>query len=162
MRISLIVAMASNRVIGRDQQLPWRLPADLAHFKATTMGKPILMGRKTWESIGKALPGRLNLVLTRDPGYHADGATVVTSIDAAIEACVGASELMIIGGAGVYREFLLSADRIYLTEVHADVDGDTFFPGVDTGVWREISRERHDADERNAYDYSFCVLERNR
>lgn len=161
MKISLIVAMAGNRVIGREQALPWHLPVDLAHFKTVTMGKPILMGRKTWESIGRALPGRLNLVLTRDPGYHAEGATVVTSVDAAIEACVGAPELMVIGGAGVYSEILPAANRIYLTEVEADIEGDTWFPELDETKWTEVSRERHPADEKNAHDLSFRVLERN-
>jgi dihydrofolate reductase len=160
MKISLVVAMAGNRVIGRDQALPWHLPADLAHFKALTMGKPILMGRKTWESIGRPLPGRLNLVLTRDPGYQAGGATTVTSVDAAIDACTGAPELMVIGGAGVYRDLLPAANRLYLTEVSTNVDGDTYFPELDMSEWREVSREQRQADEKNACDMSFVILDR--
>lgn len=158
MKISLILAMGRNRAIGRDNQLPWHLPADLAHFKATTMGKPILMGRKTWESIGKALPGRLNIVLTGQSGYHADGATVVNSIDDAISVCGSADELMVIGGAGVYQAFLPSAQKIYLTLIDEDFDGDTFFPELDEHKWHEEAREDHRADDRNPYDYSFRVL----
>ncbi len=158
MKISLILAMGRNRAIGRDNQLPWHLPADLAHFKATTMGKPILMGRKTWESIGKALPGRLNIVLTGQAGYQADGATVVHSIDDAISLCESADELMVIGGAGVYQAFLPRARKIYLTLIDEDFDGDTFFPELDEQKWREESREDHLADEKNPYDYSFRVL----
>ncbi|MCZ6559577.1 MAG: type 3 dihydrofolate reductase, partial [Gammaproteobacteria bacterium] len=135
MKISLILAMGRNRVIGRDNQLPWHLPADLAHFKATTMGKPILMGRKTWESIGKALPGRKNIVLTGQAGYTTDGATVVNSIDEAIAACESAEELMVIGGAGVYQAFLPRAQKIYLTQIDNDIEGDTFFPQLDEQEW---------------------------
>ncbi len=158
MKISLILAMGRNRAIGRDKHLPWHMPADLAHFKATTLGKPILMGRKTWESIGKALPDRLNIVLTGQAGYHADGATVVNSIDDAISACGSADELMVIGGAGVYEAFLPSAQKIYLTLIDEDFDGDTFFPELDEHKWREEAREDHLADDRNPYDYSFRVL----
>ena len=160
MKISLILAMGRNRAIGRDNQLPWHLPADLAHFKATTLGKPILMGRKTWESIGKALPGRLNIVLTGQVGYHADGATVVNNIDAAISVCGSADELMVIGGAGGYQAFLPSAQKIYLTLIDEDFDGDTFFPELDEQQWHEEGREDHRADDRNPYDYSFRVLRR--
>ncbi len=158
MKISLILAMGRNRAIGRDNQLPWHLPADLAHFKATTMGKPILMGRKTWESIGKALPGRLNIVLTGQAGYQADGATVVHSIDDAISICGSADELMVIGGAGVYEAFLPRAQKIYLTLIDEDFEGDTFFPELDEQEWHEEAREDHRADDRNPYDYSFRVL----
>lgn len=134
------------------------MPADLAHFKAATLGKPILMGRRTWESIGKALPGRLNIVLTGQAGYDADGATVVNSIDDAISVCGSADELMVIGGAGVYEAFLPSAQKIYLTLIDEDFDGDTFFPELDEHKWREEAREDHRADDRNPYDYSFRVL----
>jgi dihydrofolate reductase len=158
MKISLILAMGRNRVIGRDNRLPWHLPADLAHFKATTMGKPILMGRKTWESIGKALPGRQNIVLTGRAGYQAEGATVVNTIDEAIAACESADELMVIGGAAVYQAFLPRAQNIYLTLVGEEFEGDTFFPQLDENEWREESREDHPADDKNAYDYSFRVL----
>jgi dihydrofolate reductase len=160
MKISLILAMGRNRVIGRDNQLPWHLPADLAHFKATTMGKPILMGRKTWESIGKALPGRLNIVLTGQAGYAANGATVVSTIDEAITACESADELMVIGGAAVYEAFLPVAQKIYLTLVDGDFDGDTFFPEIDGEEWREESREDHPADDKNPHTYSFRVLKK--
>ena len=158
MKISLILAMGRNRVIGRDEQLPWHMPADLAHFKATTLGKPILMGRKTWESIGKALPGRLNIVLTGQAGYDADGATVVNSIDDAISLCGSADELMVIGGAGVYQAFLPSAQKIYQTLIDEDFEGDTFFPELDEQEWHEEAREDHRADDKNPHDYSFRVL----
>lgn len=158
MNISLILAMSRNRVIGRDNQLPWHLPADLAHFKATTMGKPILMGRKTWESIGKALPGRKNIVLTGQAGYTAEGATVVNNIDEAIAACESADELMVIGGAGVYQVFLPRAQKIYLTLIDEDFEGDTLFPRLDESEWREESREENRADEKNKYDYTYRVL----
>jgi len=157
-KISLILAMGRNRAIGRDNKLPWHLPADLAHFKVTTMGKPILMGRKTWESIGKALPGRLNIVLTGQAAYHADGATVVHSIDDAISVCESADELMVIGGAGVYQAFLPRAQKIYLTWIDEDFEGDTFFPELDEQAWREEAREDHRADGKNPHDYSFRVL----
>ena len=158
MKISLILAMGRNRTIGRDNQLPWHLPADLAHFKMTTLGKPILMGRKTWESIGKALPGRLNIVLTGQAGYQADGATVVHSIDDAISICGSADELMVIGGAGVYEAFLPRAQKIYLTLIDEDFEGDTFFPELDEQKWREEAREDHLAGDKNPHDYSFRVL----
>ena len=160
MKISLILAMGRDRVIGRDNQLPWHLPADLAHFKATTMGKPILMGRKTWESIGKALPGRLNIVLTGQADYIADGATVVITIDDAIEACESADELMVIGGAAVYEALLPVAQKIYLTLVDEEFEGDTFFPLINEQEWCEESREDHRADEKNPHEYSFLVLEK--
>ncbi len=158
MNISLVLAMGRNRAIGRDNRLPWHMPADLAHFKTTTIGKPFLMGRKTWESIGKALPGRLNIVLTGQVAYHAEGATVVNSIDDAISVCGSADELMVIGGAGVYQAFLPMAQKIYLTRIDEDFEGDTFFPDLDEQEWCEESREDHRADEKNPYDYSFRVL----
>ena len=158
MHISLILAMGRNRVIGRDNKLPWHMPADLAHFKKTTMGKPILMGRKTWESIGKVLPGRLNIVLTAQVGYHAEGATVVNNIDEAIAACESAEELMVIGGAGVYLALLPRAQKIYLTLIDEDFDGDTLFPQLDEQEWIEEAREDHASDEKNPYDYSFRVF----
>lgn len=158
MKISLILAMGRNRVIGRDNQLPWHMPADLAHFKVTTMGKPVLMGRKTWESIGKALPGRLNIVLTGQVGFEAEGATVVNSIDDAIVVCGSADELMVIGGAGVYLALLPRAQKIYLTLIDEDFDGDTFFPQLDEQGWLEEAREDHASDEKNPYDYSFRLL----
>ena len=160
MRIALIAALAANGVIGRDNGLPWRLPADLAHFKALTLGKPVLMGRRTWESIGRPLPGRINIVLTRDPGYRAEGARVVHSPEQALEVAAGSEELMVIGGEQLYRQMLDRADRLYLTEVKADVEGDAHFPGFDRRHWRELSRESHPRDARNEYDYDFVTLAR--
>ena len=161
MRISLIVAMSENRVIGRDNDLPWHLSDDLKRFKALTMGKPILMGRKTYFSIGKPLPGRTNVVITRDRTLSIDGVTVVYGLDEAIEAAAdeGAAECMIIGGAQIYDQSLALVDRIYLTEVHDTVDGDAFFPVLVPSDWREISRENRDAEGTNP-SYSFVELDR--
>ena len=160
MKISIVVAMASNGVIGRDNELPWHLPADLQHFKETTMGKPILMGRKTWESIGRPLPGRTNIVITRDTAYRAEGCVVVNSIDAALEASSGQDEVMVIGGAEFYRQVLPLADTIYLTRIHATISGDTCFPELNVADWREVERSDHAADEKNPHDYSFIRLDR--
>jgi len=160
MRISLIVALARNRVIGRDNQLPWRLSADLQHFKRLTMGKPIVMGRKTCESIGRPLPGRTNIVVTRDSSFSAAGCRVVHSIDEALVAAGGADEVMIMGGENLYSQLLPRADRLYLTEVQADVSGDAWFPEFDQTQWQELERESHRADEKNEFDYDFVVLAR--
>lgn len=160
MRLSLIAAMADNRVIGRDNRLPWRLSADLQHFRRVTMGKPLLMGRRTYESIGRPLPGRHNIVLTRDPAYRAPGCTVVHSLDEALRAASDSEEIMVMGGAELYRQLLARAERLYLTLVHAEVEGDVHFPDIDPGEWREISREDFSADDNNEFDYSFVVLER--
>ena len=157
MKISIIVAMAENRVIGRDNGLPWHLPADLKHFKAITMGKPIIMGRKTWESIGRPLPGRINIVVTRTPNFMADGCVVVHSIE---EALAGHDEAMVIGGAEFYRQVLPQATTLYLTLVHDVFDGDTFFPELDEQAWREVERSDFAADEKNPHAYSFIRLER--
>jgi dihydrofolate reductase len=159
-RLELVVAAARNGVIGRDNGLPWRLPADLAHFKRVTLGHPILMGRRTWDSIGRPLPGRQNIVLTRDPAFRAAGATVVHSLAAARAAAAGADRLMVIGGAQLYRECLGAADVLHLTEVDADVDGDARFPAWRRDDWQEVWREAHPADERHAYPYSFVTLTR--
>lgn len=159
-RLEFVVAVARNGVIGRGNELPWRLPADLQHFKRTTMGRPILMGRRTWESIGRPLPGRANLVLTRDAGYSAEGATVVHSLDEARRAARDADALMVIGGADLYRALLPHAVVIHLTEVHADIDGDVRFPDWDRRDWRETWREDHPADEKHAHPFSFVRLER--
>lgn len=158
--ISVIVAAAANDVIGEGNRLPWHLPADLRHFKKITMGWPVLMGRATYQSIGRPLPGRLNIVLTADRGFAAPGCTVVHSIDEALQAAAGREELMVIGGASIYRQLLPLADRLYLTRVHHEFAGDTRFPETDFSRWRELSREDHDADERNPYPYSFLVYER--
>ncbi len=160
MRYSLVVAMARNRVIGRDNALPWRLPADLAHFKKVTMGRPVVMGRRTYESIGKPLPGRLNLVVTRKHDYRAPGCTVVPSLDAAWQAAGEADEVCVIGGTSLFREALPVASVIHLTEVEADVEGDTYFPDFDRGEWTETEIARHAADERHAYPLRILRLDR--
>ena len=158
--ISLIVAAAENGVIGRQGELPWRLSDDLRRFKAITMGKPIVMGRKTWESIGRPLPGRHNIVITRQPGYAAEGCDVVSSVDAAIAASGDADEIMIIGGSEIYELFLRRAERIYLTRVHATLEGDARFMLPGTSDWRLVSDERHAADDSNEFDYSFRRYDR--
>lgn len=159
--ISVIAAMARNRVIGIDNQLPWQLPADLKHFKALTMGKPMIMGRKTWESLPGLLPGRSHIVVTRDPDYVAEGARVAHSLEAAI-ALAGelGDEAMIIGGANLYAQALPLADRLYLTLVDADVDGDAWFPAFDERQWVPEDREDHPADARNRHAYSFLSYRR--
>ncbi len=158
--ISLVVAMARNGVIGRDNALPWRLPEDLKRFKATTMGKPILMGRKTYESIGKPLPGRTNIVLTRDRGWRADGVQVVGSVVEALQQARDAAELAVIGGAEIYRLTLPVAGRIHLTRVEAQVVGDTVFPELDPTQWLSSQVGSLPADERNQYPMTFLTLER--
>jgi len=157
--ISLIVAAAENNVIGRDGELPWRLSADLQRFKATTMGKPIVMGRKTWESLGRPLPGRQNIVITRQQGFTAGGAVVVGDKRGALAAAGDADEIMVIGGSEIYALFLPDADRVYLTRVHADVAGDARFPALDE-AWLLVSDELRPADDKNDYDVSFRVYER--
>ncbi|MBL0621926.1 type 3 dihydrofolate reductase [Aeromonas veronii] len=157
MKISMIAAMAHDRVIGKDNQMPWHLPADLAHFKRVTLGKPVLMGRKTFESIGRPLPGRRNLVISRNPGYQAEGIEVVGSVEAALALLAGSSveELMVIGGGHLYAEMLPSADCLYLTRIDLAVEGDTRFPAFDDGQWQRIECESHPADEKNPHPYSF-------
>ncbi len=155
-----MVAMAANGVIGRANRLPWHLPRDLKRFKALTLGKPILMGRRTYQSIGRALPGRTNLVLTRDRGWSAPGVIVVHSLDEALERSGGAQELVVIGGADLFRLALPLAQRIYLTEVRAEVPGDTYFPELDRAAWAEVERSAHPADPEHAYPLSFVTLER--
>ncbi len=154
-----IVAMADNGVIGRGNGLPWHLPDDLRRFKSLTMGHAILMGRRTFESIGRALPGRLNLVLTRNPAWQAPGCQVVGTPLAAI-AAAGDSELFVIGGAEVFSIFWPQVRRLELTEVHGDIEGDTRLEGFDRRQWRETFREDHAADERHAWPFSFVTLER--
>lgn len=158
--ISLIVAVSANGVIGRGDELPWHLSDDLKRFKQLTLGKPIVMGRKTFESIGRALPGRQNIVLTRQSEFAANDCDVVSSIDAAIAASGGAGEVFVIGGSEIYRLFLPRAERIYMTRVHIDVDGDVRFPELDDDQWQETVRENHDADELNEYEFTTSVLER--
>jgi len=166
MRMQFVVAVSENDVIGRRNQLPWRLSADLRRFKTLTLGKPILMGRKTYESIGHALPGRLNLVLSRSSAFAPGDCTVVPTLEAARErACAAAGKdapLMVIGGAEIFRECASAAECIHLTLVHAYIeDGDAFFDGWRSPEWREIARERHPADDKNSAPYSFITLERS-
>lgn len=163
--LSLIAALARNRVIGRDNQLPWHLPADLRHFKATTLGKPIIMGRKTWDSLGRPLPGRLNIVVSRQRGLTLEGAEVFATLDAAIERAEAwarekdAEELMLIGGAQLYELGLAQADRLYLTRVGLEPEGDAFFPEVDEAVWHMTSSVEHAASAEAPF-HAFEVWER--
>ena len=162
MKRSLVVAVARNGVIGRDNALPWRLPAELAHFKRVTMGHPIVMGRRTYESIGKPLPGRKNIVVTHNRAFEAPGCTVVTSLEEAWRAADGADEVCVIGGTTLFAETLPAADMIHLTEVDAEVEGDTWFPPFDRGEWQEREIARHPADERHAYPFRILELTRKR
>lgn len=160
MRVGVIAAMSRNRVIGREGGLPWHLPADLKAFKAATLGKPVIMGRRTWDSIGKALPGRLNIVVSRNPGFDAPGITACRSLDAALQAAAasGAGEVMIIGGASLYKQALPLAWEMLLTIVDADLEGDTFFPPYDASRWLETGREHRAADEQNEHAMDFVRL----
>jgi dihydrofolate reductase len=158
--ISLLVAASENGVIGRDKGMPWHLPDDLKHFKALTLGKPVLMGRKTFDSIGRPLPGRTNLVLTRSREWSVPGVTVVADLAGAIRAAGSAPELVVAGGAQIYALALARATRIYLTRIHAVIEGDTRLPDIDSDRWRETARELHPADERHPYAMSFVTLER--
>lgn len=166
MRLSLIVAMASNRCIGINNQLPWHLPDDLRYFRAVTMGKPVVMGRKTHESIGRPLPGRPNIVITHQDSYKPEGVEVASSLECAVEMAArlalqtDAEEAMVMGGAEIYRQMLPLADRLYLTEVHADVEGDAFFPELDPRQWEEIQRVDHSPSGDNPYAYSFVIYDR--
>ena len=160
MTVSLVVAASTNNVIGRDGGLPWHLPDDLRHFKRITTGKPVIMGRRTYESIGRPLPDRHNIVMTRDPGYVAEGCDVVSSVAEALDVAGDANEVMVIGGGQVYRDLLLRADRIYMTRVQAEVQGDAFFPGIDGNGWRLVSVEHHAADEKHEYPFEMMVFER--
>lgn len=167
MKLALIWAMSRNRVIGRNNALPWHLSEDLKYFKRITMGKPIIMGRKTWESIARPLPGRTNIVITRRADYAVpEGVKVFSSLDAALELaekiCLinALDETIVIGGAEIYALALPKADRLYLTQVHADVQGDAYFPQIDLDSWHELGRKDFMASGPNPYDYSFLVLER--
>jgi len=163
-RIALVAALSRNRVIGRENALPWRLPADLRRFKALTLGHPVIMGRKTHESIlaalGGPLPGRLNVVVTRSADYAAAGCIVAASVEAAIAAAEPAAEIFVIGGAEVYRAALPRAHRLHLTEIDADFAGDAWFPELQRGAWREVSREGHLPGPEFAHGYAFVVYER--
>ena len=166
MYLSLICAMDENMVIGRNNSLPWHLPEDLKYFKRTTMGHSIIMGRKTYESIGKPLPGRTNIIVSRNRNYEVENARTVNSLTEAIELAEnvsfidGSLEAFIIGGAELFEEALIMVNRMHLTMVHAEVEGDTWFPDFEVADWSEVSREYFEADVANPYDYSICVLER--
>ena len=160
--IALIWAMSENGVIGRDNGLPWRLHKDMQHFMRTTLGKPVIMGRRTFESMKAPLSGRLNVVMTRDPHYRREGIEVVPDLETALQVAdaTGAEELMVIGGAAIYAEALPRADRLYVTRVHAEVEGDTLFPDVDWSVWQRVQSQSHEADARNEHPFTIEVYER--
>ncbi|BAO42991.1 dihydrofolate reductase [Thiolapillus brandeum] len=158
--ISIISAMAHNRVIGHENRLPWHLPADLQHFKAVTMGKPMIMGRKTWESLPGLLPGRPHIVVTRNPDYRAEGARVVHSLEESFDAAGDVEEIMIVGGANLYAQALSHARRMYLTQIDTQVEGDAWFPAFNAREWREVALEKYVADEKNPFDYRFITLEK--
>jgi dihydrofolate reductase len=157
--ITIIAAMANNRAIGLDGRMPWHLPAELQHFKKTTMGKPVVMGRKTWEAIGRPLPGRQNIVVSRQPGYKAPGCDCVDSLESAIAVAAGTG-LMIIGGGQLYRQALPLAGRMVLTRVDCTPEADTWFPRWREEDWRVVFSEQHSADDRNPFDYVIYELER--
>jgi dihydrofolate reductase len=158
--ITLIVAVADNGVIGRDNALPWHLPEDLKRFKRLTLGKPVVMGRRTFESIGKPLPGRHNIVVTRDANYRGGGITVVHDAEAARRAAGPVPEIMVIGGAGLFRALLPRATRLHLTRVHGNIEGDVLWPALDQREWAVVERESHSADERHAWPMTFEVWEK--
>ena len=158
--LSIIAALSDNRVIGRENALPWHLPADLAHFKRLTIGKPIIMGRRTWESLPGLLPHRTHIVISRDPHYEAAGAFVVHSLNEALGFAGDAPEMMVVGGARLYTQTLPLATRLYLTLVHTRLEGDAHFPEIAASDWREVEREDHEADARNPHPYSFVTLQR--
>jgi len=166
MKIVLIAAFAQNRVVGINNTLPWHLPEDLKYFKRTTSGKAIIMGRKTYDSIGRPLPNRTNIVISRNRDFQADGVRVVASLEAAIELAKEVNyindvqEVMVIGGASIYEAALPIADRLYLTHVHAEIEGDAYFPEVNFKQWLEVSREDYQASDKNPYDYSFVVYDK--
>ncbi len=158
--ISMIAAMAKNRVIGKDNQMPWHMPADLAHFKKVTMDKPVVMGRKTYESIGRLLPGRQNVIVTRDASYQVDGALMCSSLEDALAKLSSAEDIMIIGGGNIYQQMLPKADKLHLTFIDLETDGDAHFPEWNENEWFEVARETHKADAKNAHDCDFVTLAR--
>ena len=162
MVITLVVAAAKNNAIGKDNHLLWRLPNDMKYFKNVTWGMPVLMGRKTFESLGKPLPGRKNMVLTKQPGFKANGVVTVTNIDDAIFLTkeMDVKELMVIGGGQIYKSVFEKANRIYLTRVDAAFEADTFFPAIDPAIWKLVSKKDHEADVKHSYNYSFQVWEK--
>lgn len=159
-RLTLIVARARNGAIGRGGTLPWRLPEDLAHFKRTTMGAPMVMGRRTWTSIGRPLPGRRSIVVSRNPAFNAPGAEVVPSLDAAIAAAGDVPEIFVIGGAGLFAEAVPRAQRLILTQIDADFDGDTFFPAPDPGEWIAVQREPHAPTATRPFAIEYVTYDR--
>ncbi|RKU13399.1 dihydrofolate reductase [Candidatus Poribacteria bacterium] len=160
MIISIIAGMDKNRLIGQGNRLPWRLPADMKHFRRHTLGKSVLMGRKTFESIGKPLPKRTNIILTNDRNYQAKGCIVTHSIEEAMDMASGCKEIMVIGGASIYELFLPTADRLYLTYIHGCFQGDAYFPAFDIADWQEVKRVDCQPDEKNPHPYSFIFLHR--
>ncbi len=162
MIVSMIVAAAEGNVIGVGNRLPWHLPADLARFKSLTMGHHLIMGRRTWEAIGRPLPGRTSVVVSRREHLELEGAVVVSTIDAALALArkAGDDEAFVIGGGEIYRAAMAQADRIYLTRIHGAFEGDTFFPAIEEGEWSETGSEGFESDSRNPYDYEFVLLER--
>jgi dihydrofolate reductase len=162
-KLSMIAAMGKNRVIGKDNDMPWHLPADLQHFKKTTLGSPIIMGRKTYDSIGRPLPGRLNIILSRNTKLKIEGCSVVNSLDDALVLAneTEATEIFITGGAHLYNTFLENADRLYLTLIDEEFEGDTYFPDYTQFNWNEVAKENHMADEKNPHAYSFVTLDKS-
>ncbi len=160
MRLSIIVAMDDNQLIGKDNTLPWHLPADLGYFKKTTTGKTVLMGRKTYESIGKPLPNRRNVIVSRNSEFKAEGCEIVDSIDAALNLAKNDNEVMVMGGASFYEQMLPSADRLYITRIDGKYDGDAHFPKFDIEEFIEVSRESHSPDDKNPHTYHFTILDR--
>ena len=160
MIISLVVAIADNNGIGVNNELLWHLPADLKHFKNITSGHTIIMGRNTYDSIGKPLPNRTNIIITRNTSLNIDGCTVVNSVDEALQVCEEETEIFIIGGAEIYKQTLAIANKIHLTKVHTSPKADAFFPEIPMSEWRQTAIEHHKADEKNAFDYDFITLER--
>jgi dihydrofolate reductase len=161
MKLSIIVATDEEGLIGKDNDLPWKLSADLQYFRRVTMGKALIMGRRTHESIGRALPGRKNIVITSDQEYESDGCTISFSVQQALQECENIEEVMVVGGASLYKQFLPEASTIYLTLVHATLSGDTWFPDWDKNQWQVLSEEKFSADEKNEHPYSFIVYKRN-
>ncbi|HZP95467.1 MAG TPA: dihydrofolate reductase [Candidatus Limnocylindria bacterium] len=160
-RIAFVVAFDRNRVIGKDGALPWRLPDDMKRVRELTIGKPLIMGRRTYDSIGRALPQRTNIVLTRDPSFHADGVLVARTPDEALRLAGDAPEVIVFGGAEIFRQFLSMAGRIYLTQVDASIEGgDAVFPDLDPAEWREVERREHPRDDRHAFAFRFVTLDR--
>jgi dihydrofolate reductase len=163
MKLSLIVAMAENRVIGRNNQMPWHLSADLKHFKQITLGHPVIMGRLTHEAIGRPLPGRTNIVISRNPAYQAENCLVMESLASAMDAgCNLSEEVFVIGGGALYAETLPIADLLYLTQLHQAFEGDTFFPAMDPADWLEVERQDIDDDSSAGFHYSFLKLQRRK